>query len=457
MIAQRDNFPTIKNLFFQPRSAPPKSESAKSAASAATLPNSSLPNSDDRSLHTNHTNLLQPLQQTIPVTFTYQVQFTNGVFNLDNPLLAQVISDRASNSHDHPPQKVLAVIDRGLLEHWSDLPAQLAAYAQKYSDVLMLSAEPIVVPGGEDSKNDRHFIDQIHQAINQANIGRHSYIMAIGGGAVLDMVGYAAATAHRGVRLIRVPTTVLAQNSSSIGIKNSINAFGKKNFLGTFAPPYAVINDFDFLTTLDDRDWRAGIATAIKIALIKDRNLFEFICQNATALANRDMAAMQQLIYRCAKLHLDHIATSGDPFEQQSSRLDFGHWAAHKLEQLTSYELKHGEALAIGIALDTIYSRLAGFLSYYECFRILNTLQMLGFILYVPELLQHWQHPHHPDSIFAGLNELREHQGGQLKITLLQSIGCGIEVDAIDRQVYAQAICQLETTSPYPTALDYCI
>jgi 3-dehydroquinate synthase len=205
-------------------------------------------------------------------------------------------------------------------------------------------------------------------------------VLGIGGGAVLDMVGYAAATAHRGIRLIRVPTTVLAQNDSGVGVKNGINAFGKKNFLGTFAPPYAVLNDIDFLTTLDDRDWRSGIAEAVKVALIKDANFFEFITTNAKALARRDMDSMQHLVYRCAQLHLNHIANSGDPFEKGSSRpLDFGHWAAHKLEQLTHYNLRHGEAVAIGIALDTTYSYMAGMLSRSDWQQVLETAENIRF------------------------------------------------------------------------------
>ena len=123
----------------------------------------------------------------------------------------------------------------------------------------------------------------VHRAIHEYGIDRHAYVLAVGGGALLDMVGYAAATAHRGVRLVRVPTTVLSQNDSGIGVKNSVNAFGKKNFLGTFAPPFAVFNDFTFLTTLSDRDWRAGISEAIKVALLKDATFFAFLEEHATA------------------------------------------------------------------------------------------------------------------------------------------------------------------------------
>ena len=386
---------------------------------------------------------LQPIQQCVPVTFHYDVHFTSGLFQVDNPMLAEVIG--ASDS----PKQAIAVVDSGLLPHHPGLLQQIAAYTQWYGDVLKLVAEPIVVPGGEAAKNDPGLIEQLHQTINQVGLCRHSYVIAIGGGAVIDMVGYAAATAHRGVRLIRVPTTVLAQNDSGVGVKNGINAFGKKNFLGTFAPPYAVLNDFDFLTTLDDRDWRSGIAEAIKVALIKDPEFFEFIATNAKALAQRDMTAMQQLIYRCAQLHLKHIANSGDPFEAGSSRpLDFGHWAAHKLEQLTDYSLRHGEAVAIGIALDSTYSYLLGMLSRLDWQRIINTLTALGFTLYVPEMSQQQHQEKHPRCLFRGLTEFREHLGGELTLMLLQSIGQGLEVHEVDLFLYQQAISMLQLAQP---------
>lgn len=383
---------------------------------------------------------LQSIQQSVPVTFHYDVHFTTGVFELDNPLLAQAIAADGETN----PKKVIAVVDAGLLQHQDRLLEKLSAYAQHYADVLTLGVEPLIVPPGEAAKNDPRLLEQIHKLIDAVGLCRHSYVLAIGGGAVLDMVGYAAATAHRGIRLIRVPTTVLSQNDSGVGVKNGINAFGKKNFLGTFKPPYAVLNDFDFLTTLDDRDWRSGIAEAIKVALIKDEKFFDFITTHTSALACRDMDAMQRLIYRCAQLHLEHIANSGDPFEMGSSRpLDFGHWAAHKLEHLTDYSLRHGEAVAIGIALDSTYSYLAGLLSKLEWQQVLNTLKALGFTLYVPEMAEQLHQPEHPRSLFKGLVEFREHLGGELTLMLLQGIGQGIEVHQVDMTLCKQAISML--------------
>ncbi|MCC5641553.1 3-dehydroquinate synthase [Nostoc sp. CHAB 5824] len=384
---------------------------------------------------------LQPINQSVRVTFNYDIHFTRGLFQLDNPLLAQAIAADGETA----PKQVLAVVDAGFLQYQDGLLKKLSVYAQYYEDVLTLSGEPIVVPGGEAVKNDSRFIEQIHQQINVAGLCRHSYVLAIGGGAVLDMAGYAATTAHRGIRLLRVPTTVLGQNDSGVGVKNGINAFGKKNFLGTFMPPYAVLNDFDFLTSLDDRDWRSGIAEAVKVALIKDADFFDFIMTNADKLANRDMDIMERLIYRCSQLHLEHIASSGDPFEMGSSRpLDFGHWAAHKLEHLTNYSLRHGEAVAIGIALDTTYSYLTGQLLQSEWQKVLSTLKKLGFTLYVSALTEQLDELDHPHCLFRGLIEFREHLGGKLTITLLQGIGQGIEVHQVDLSLYRDAILMLQ-------------
>ncbi len=383
---------------------------------------------------------LKPLQQDFSVRFTYDVHFTQGLFRTSNPLLADVLTQLKTSS-----TQVFAVVDSGVLQAHPQLISQLKAYASQYPEAITLVAEPLVVPGGEIVKQSAEWVEKIQNAVHKTAVCRHSYIMAIGGGAVLDMAGYAAATAHRGVRLIRVPTTVLAQNDSGVGVKNGINAFGKKNFLGAFAPPTLVLNDFDFLIALGDRDWRSGIPEAVKVALIKDADFFRLIETAATALADRNMEAMQALVYRCAKHHIEHIGGYGDPFEKGSSRpLDFGHWAAHRLEHLTDYRLRHGEAVAIGIALDSTYSYLQGHLCAADWQRILNTLKTLGFVLYAPELSNYSDQPDHPDSIFKGLSEFREHLGGELTIMLLDAIGHGFEVHEVDFEVYRQAIALLQ-------------
>jgi 3-dehydroquinate synthase len=379
-----------------------------------------------------------PLAQKIQVTFEYPVHFTNGLFQIGNPLLAKTIAPYPGNQ----PKPAIVVIDSAVLQKTSGLVEQIKDYADFYK--LFMTMEPIVIPGGEAAKNDPALLHTLHQAMHQAKLCRHSYVVAIGGGAVLDGVGYAAATAHRGVRCVRVPTTVLAQNDSGVGVKNGINAFGQKNFLGTFTPPYAVFNDFDFLTTLDDRDWRSGIAEAVKVALVKDADFFHWIAAHADSLQQRKMTAMQPLIYQCAQLHLNHIANSGDPFERTSSRpLDFGHWAAHRLEYLTHYRLRHGEAVAIGMALDSTYSYLMGLLPQSQWQQILAMLTRLGFTLFTPELIKPLSSQIHP--LFQGLTEFQEHLGGELTLMLLQGIGRGMEVHEVDLGKYQQAIDQMQS------------
>lgn len=388
----------------------------------------------------NKISKIESLSQNIAVTFNYDVHFTRGLFELKNSLLSEVIG-----KNHNLAKSIIVVVDSGLLDYHHDLIAKIQKYTNYFSHKIKLATELIIIPGGEAAKNDPSLVDKIHRIIEQVGLCRHSYVVAIGGGAVIDMAGYAAATAHRGIRLIRIPTTVLGQNDSGVGVKNGINAFGKKNFLGTFAPPVAVLNDSEFLTSLEDRDWRAGIAEAVKVALIKDRAFFEFIRDRAEDLAARDFPSMEKLIYRCCQLHLNHIANYGDPFEMGSSRpLDFGHWAAHKLEHLTNYRLRHGEAVAIGMALDCTYSYLIGLLNKADWQQIIKTLKELGFYLYVPELVSNLRDIDSEASIFRGLIEFREHLGGDLAVMLLQDIGKGIEVNQVNIAEYQKAVLMLQ-------------
>ncbi|MEG9327247.1 3-dehydroquinate synthase [Salinimicrobium catena] len=375
------------------------------------------------------------IQQNFPVPVEYNVYFTQDLFDPSNPTFKQALKVEKGKE-----LKLLFVIDSGLLEKTPGLQEKIKIYCENILQLKDLP-EPIVLPGGEQCKNDFEHVASILDKINKNGICRHSYVVAIGGGALLDTAGFAAGIAHRGVRLIRVPTTVLSQNDSGVGVKNGINWYNKKNFLGTFTPPYAVINDQQFLETLEERDWRGGFSEAVKVALIKDKEFFTWIKNNIQNLVNRDNDSMQHLIYRCAELHLEHIS-SGDAFETGSSRpLDFGHWAAHKLEQFTHYSLRHGEAVAIGIALDCVYSSKIGLLDNSTCQEVLELLRDLGFRLYSPELLEVEGEDFR---VLDGLEEFREHLGGDLTIMLLAAIGTGKEVHEIDREKMKESILFLE-------------
>lgn len=384
---------------------------------------------------------MQTLHQQFSVPFGYPVHFASGVLDPENPLLAETLASQRPPGTE--PARFLAVVDAGLHAHHPDLPDRLADYAGAHPDRIVMSGAPVIVPGGEAAKNDPNLVTLLQRAVQEHRLCRHSYLVAVGGGAVIDLVGYAAATAHRGVRLVRIPTTVLAQNDAAIGVKNGVNALGSKNFLGTFAPPHAVLSDPEFLVTLSDRDWRAGISEALKVALIKDPEFFDLIETDAPLIAppGRNEEAMGRLIHRCARLHLEHIARGGDPFESGSSRpLDFGHWAAHRLEHLTDYGLRHGEAVALGLALDTVYSELVGLLDAASRDRVLGVLDACGFDLFVPQMALRLEDPAHSDSLFQGIREFREHLGGRLTIMLLEAIGRGVEVHEVEPDRYRTAV-----------------
>jgi len=371
------------------------------------------------------------LQQSFSVRFDYKVFFTTHLFSKDNSTLRDFLETQ--KKPDTTP-KIFFVLDEQVLTHHPDLITKIKSYFQS-SPSFNLIEDVLIIPGGESAKNDEQLFYKIVTAVNTNKIDRHSYLVAIGGGSILDLAGYAAAVSHRGVRHIRIPTTVLSQNDSGVGVKNGINYFTKKNFLGTFAPPVAVFNDYHFLTTLEDVDWRSGISEAIKVALIKDAPFFQWLQDNATLLAKRDMPAMQYLVKRCADLHMQHIR-GGDPFETGSSRpLDFGHWAAHKLEQLANFNIRHGEAVAIGIALDSVYSHLSGRLGKESLDQILSLIKILGLDVTHPLL----EVTNNKSPLLLGLEEFREHLGGKLTITLLNGIGKGEEVHEMDGSLIQQA------------------
>lgn len=376
--------------------------------------------------------------QRFAVEHEYPVAFTEGLFDPANPLLAQTVA-RIEPGRRH---RCLVLLDEGIAAARPELAGEIEAYARHHAGRMELAAAPVEVPGGEEVKAGLDWVLRIQRLVFGHGMDRHSFILAVGGGAMLDAVGLAAATAHRGIRLIRVPSTVLAQNDSGVGVKNAVNLFGAKNFCGTFAPPFAVLNDIALIGTLPRRERIAGMAEAVKVALIRDGAFFLWLERNAEALVRSDADAMAWMIRRCAELHMRQIARGGDPFETGNARpLDFGHWAAHRLEGLTRHEVRHGEAVAIGIALDARYSVMAGLLAEGEELRVAALLERLGFRLWHPALDR--RGPDGALAILAGLREFREHLGGELTVTLLAGIGRGVEVHEMDAARVGDAIAWL--------------
>ncbi|MEM0897243.1 MAG: 3-dehydroquinate synthase [Verrucomicrobiota bacterium] len=377
------------------------------------------------------------LERKIQLTYSHRVAFTRGAFSAGNSTIADLVAE----CEDAPPHRVAVFIDHGLVKDDESLLATIEGYFETHRELFQLGLEPCVLPGGEACKSEWSFVPSLWEAIDEAGLDRHSFVFVIGGGAILDLVGFAAATAHRGIRLVRFPTTTLSQGDGGVGVKNGVNFLGKKNWVGSFAVPFAVVNDFDFLESLPASVRREGIIEAIKVSLIRDAGFFAWISENVEALARLDAGTLETLIRRSAELHVDHIASCGDPFELGSARpLDFGHWAAHRLEQISNFELSHGGAVAIGMAVDLVYSRRAGILDAGSCGRILDLVEQIGFATYSPHL-------HAVEdgrlAVLRGLEDFREHLGGELTVTLIPEIGQKLEVHDVEEAKVVEAMAEL--------------
>lgn len=377
---------------------------------------------------------------SFPITLQHEHRliFTRDVFAPHNLTLAQTLTPR------EPGEKVRALVvwDAGLATAFPGFAEKITRWFAARGEALQLAAPPLALPGGERIKNDFSQLEVVWKAIEAAGLCRHSYVVAVGGGAVLDLVGFAAATAHRGIPLVRLPTTSLSQGDGGVGVKNGVNFFGKKNWLGAFSVPHAIINDLSLLHGLPVRERRVGLIEALKVALIRDAAFFEFIAARVPALATFEPEAFEAVIRESARQHMEHIATAGDPFERGSARpLDFGHWAAHKLEQLSEFRVSHGEAVAVGIGVDIIYARRIGLLPEAMAERILGVIQGLGFELFAP--VKEIRSATGRQDMLDGLEEFREHLGGRLCIPMIRAPGVRLEIHEIDGAVVKAAFDEL--------------
>jgi len=382
--------------------------------------------------------------QRIDVNWEFPVVFTHALFDPVNPVLIATL-DRKS---EHRRHRAMVFVDSRVAETLPQLTEQITAYFAAHPEKLELVGAPCLVPGGEAIKNDFSLVDQFMRQMLNAHLDRQAFVIIVGGGAVMDAVGLAAALVHRGLRQVRVPTTVLGQNDAGVGVKNGVNFLGGKNAIGTFAPPFAVLNDFDFLLTLPDRDWLCGVAEAFKVSIIRDRQFFSELVAEAEKYPARDFEAMQKLVTRCAEIHLEHIRTNGDPFEYGRARpLDFGHWSAHKLELMSGFAISHGQAVATGVLLDSIYAEKKGWLTKDEMSTIGDGFRRSGFHLWFDELNQ--READGLRTIFGGLRDFQEHLGGELTVTFPRGLGARHEVHEIDLALMELALQELEAFARY--------
>lgn len=377
------------------------------------------------------------LDVSFSAQFVHRVRFTENLLGDQQDILADLIEGSGGQK-----PRVQFWLDQDLAQANPQCVQKLRDFSDSYADRFLRIGNVQIVPGGEAIKNDIHILERMLKVFHVSDLDRRSYVVVIGGGAVLDAVGFAAAIAHRGIRLIRLPSTTLAQADSGMGVKNGVNLFGKKNWIGTFVVPWAVVNDQTLLTTLSDRDYICGFAEAVKVALLKDAGLFELLEREAQEIRHRQSHASQDILKTAAMLHLKHITAGGDPFEMLEARpLDFGHWSAHKLEAMRKFSIRHGEAVACGLAVDTIYSSLKHGLPIPIADRVVDCLRKLGFRLdALAEIDRH--------TLLAGLEEFRQHLGGRLTVTMLTGVGAPKDVHQIDRTAMMAAIEKVSATAP---------
>ncbi len=379
-----------------------------------------------------HSSIETPeiFHQRINTDINFDLIFTRDSLNVENPVLSSVLKGSASN-------KVMVFIDSGVAKAFPHIIHKISTYLHYYGFSCPLA--PLVYPGGEKVKDGWHYVRDMMDRLLEAHLCRHSFCIAVGGGALLDAAGFAASMVHRGIRLIRMPTTALSQDDSGVGVKNGINYNGVKNIIGAFAAPYAVINDFDFLRTLDARVIGDGVAEAFKVAIIKDSEFFGYLEAYAREIKGCTWPVIEAVVKRAAILHLDHIGKGGDPMERGAARpLDFGHWSAHKLEAMSGYEISHGHGVAVGIALDSVIACMLGYITVTERDRIISALSTAGLPIFTRMLEK--RNVRGSLEVLQGIEEFREHLGGSLCITMPKGIGDRIEIYELRHSLVENAI-----------------
>lgn len=367
------------------------------------------------------------LTANLLISNQFPVHFTRGLLRPDNPCLAGAIRGIKGT------MRCLCLVDAGFLEHWPDFEDELRRYFDLHELPELCGFLPL--PGGEIVKDGMTHVHSVLEAVSRLHLCRHSLILAAGGGAFLDAAGFAAAIAHRGLRLLRIPTTALSIGDSGVGVKCGINQFGQKNFTGCFYPPNAVVCDLEHLKTLGRERLFDGIIEAVKVALVKDADFFTVIEKHLDEILIGDMTVIEGILGKSAELHLSHISDGGDPYEKGRSRpLDFGHWAAHEIENLSGYQVTHGEAVGAGMLLDLAYALEANIIRREDFERAFQLLMGLGANI-------HYEYSALKDGdgnylLLNGLERFREHLGGRHCLVLPDKIGSKIECESVLPELY---------------------
>ena len=290
----------------------------------------------------------------------------------------------------------------------------------------------VILPDGEQYKS-LEILDRIYTGLLQNRFDRRCTLIALGGGVIGDMTGYAAASYQRGVNFIQVPTTLLSQVDSSVGGKTGVNHPLGKNMIGAFHQPQCVIADTSTLDTLPDRELSAGLAEVIKYGLINDPEFFDWLEQNMTALVARDPAALAFAIERsCADKAA--VVAADERESGQRALLNLGHTFGHAIETGMGYgSWLHGEAVAAGMCMAAAMSGRLGWLSGKQVERIDRLVEAAGLPVHPPREI--------PAERFLELMAVdKKVMDGQLRLVLMRDIGQSVISDDFDPQALKQTL-----------------
>ena len=297
------------------------------------------------------------------------------------------------------------------------------------------SLDPVLLPDGEEYKTLSSISGIIDDFI-ACGLRRDATVVAFGGGVIGDVAGFAAATYMRGVRLIQMPTTLLAQVDASVGGKTGVNHPACKNLIGVFYQPTAVLCDFDFLTTLPDREYRAGLAEVVKYALLKDDEFFNWLEENADALLRRENDAIQNTVARCVRMKAEFVVFDECESGEQRVLLNLGHTFAHALENITGYgKWLHGEAVAVGLVAAAKLSEKIMEFPTTDTVRIVELLSRLNLPIDFSEVRLNETNKENLSFGESMLNAMlmdKKHAVKKLNFILLDKIGCAKKIPLVD-------------------------
>lgn len=349
----------------------------------------------------------------------YPVQVTDDLFAEGNAVLADTLKALTGEGEI----RVALVADANVVQRTEGLGLKIGRYFQMHG--IQLTASPVVLAGGEKTKADGfQSVIKVANALLEAGVGVRDLVLAVGGGTVLDVAGYAAAQVRGGLRVVRIPTTLAAMLDAAFAEVALVNGQEVKDAFRLPAKPAAVVIDPTFLKTVLDGVWRGGFAEAVRLAVVSDSALMKRLAKRAAAIRERDETAARETIAECLQVR---AKKGGTPFAL---------WAATRLESMSGFKMPHGYALAIAIGIECAYAVEQGLLKAADREFVLQTLTDCGAL----DGLVHSRHLlAQVENVLHGLDTLILTAGADA-IVLPAALGKATKLQVPDREVYGRVL-----------------